>query len=195
MAELPISQTSMNPPFTNVSINYCGPFPVYKKRTRFARPSEICILIIICLSTKAVHAQIVGELNITSTLAAIYCFISKRGPPKSILSDSASPFVSIQKAIKGQTSSRSILTDWNALKGTEWRFTPGNSPHMNGLAESCVKSLKKSLTVSIGMQRITYDELHTIVSQVECMLNSRPLVLNVRTDDINPFTPAMLLTG
>jgi Family of unknown function (DUF5641) len=66
---------------------------------------------------------------------------------------------------------------------------------MNGLAESCVKSLKKSLTIYIGMERITYDKLYTIVSQVECMLNSGPLVPNVRTDDINPITPTMLLTG
>jgi hypothetical protein len=165
------------------------------KKKRFASPSESYILILICHSTKAVYAEIVKELNITLTLAAIYRFFSRRGPPKSILSDSASPFVSIKKAIKGQTSSRSILTDWNALKGREWRLTTGNLPHMIRSAELCVKSLKKSLTISIGMQRITYDELHTIVSQVECMLNSRPLVLNVRNDDINPITPAMLLTG
>jgi Integrase zinc binding domain len=143
MADLPESRVSMDPPFTNVSIDYCGPFLVYEKRALFASPSESFILIIICHSTKAVHTEIVQELNVTYTLAAIYRFISRRGSPKSILFDSAAAFVSIQNAIKGQTLSRSVLTDWNALKNTEWRLTPGNSPHMNGLAVLCVKSLKK----------------------------------------------------
>jgi hypothetical protein len=111
LAELPKSRTSVDAPFTNVLIDYCRPYLVYKKRTHFSSPSESHILIIICHSTKAVHAEVVMELNITSTFPMIYCFISRRRPAKSILSDSASPFVSIKRAIDKETSSSSFLTD------------------------------------------------------------------------------------
>ena len=49
----------------------------------------------------------------------------------------------------------------------------------------------------IGRQRLTYDELETVVCQAEACMNSRQLgaVFSHKTDGIQPMTPGHFLTG
>ena len=47
----------------------------------------------------------------------------------------------------------------------------------------------------VGRARLTYEELNTVVIEVEAVINSRPLSY-VRADDLDqPLTPVNLLTG
>ena len=57
-----------------------------------------------------------------------------------------------------------------------------------------IKSMKGCLKRVIGHARLTFDELVTVVIEVEATLNSRPLSY-VSPDDLDePLTPAHLLT-
>ena len=55
----------------------------------------------------------------------------------------------------------------------------------------CVKRLKKILKNA----KLTYEELLTVVVEIECMLNSRPLTDVSSEDRVEPLTPSHLLTG
>ena len=58
-----------------------------------------------------------------------------------------------------------------------------------------IKSAKRCLKKSIGRACLTFDELLTLVTEVEAVLNSRPLSYISMDDLEEPLTPSHLLIG
>lgn len=58
-----------------------------------------------------------------------------------------------------------------------------------------IKSAKRCLRKSIGKNCLTHDELQTLVTEVEAVLNSRPLTYVSSEDTNEPLTPSHLLVG
>ena len=58
-----------------------------------------------------------------------------------------------------------------------------------------IKSAKRSLRKAIGRNCLTYDELLTLVVEVEAVLNSRPLTYISSEDVDEPLTPSHLLAS
>ncbi|XP_025267278.1 uncharacterized protein LOC112638948 [Camponotus floridanus] len=83
-----------------------------------------------------------------------------------------------------------------AKEGISWRFNPPAAPHFGGLWEAAVKSMKHHLRRVIGETTLTFEEMSTLLSQIEACLNSRPLqALSDDPDDITALTPGHLLIG
>jgi len=73
---------------------------------------------------------------------------------------------------------------------------PPASPHFGGLWEAGVKSTKNHLRRVIGNDVLTYEEMNTILIQIEACLNSRPLCpLNTDPNDLSVLTPGHFLIG
>lgn len=67
---------------------------------------------------------------------------------------------------------------------------------MGGIWESAVKSMKKHLRIVLGKQMITYEDMTTILTQIEACLNSRPLcALSSSTDSCEALTPGHFVIG
>ena len=66
---------------------------------------------------------------------------------------------------------------------------------MVGFFERLVKSTKRCLKKTIGTTKLSYEELHTVLVEVEAILNSRPLTYVSSEDLEEPLTPSHLLTG
>lgn len=85
---------------------------------------------------------------------------------------------------------------YSEVTGFQFSFIPPRSPHFGGLWESAVKSTKTILVKNMSQANVTYEELQTILIEVEAILNSRPLT--ARSDDPNvgvALTPAHMLIG
>jgi len=84
-----------------------------------------------------------------------------------------------------------FATEW-----CEWKFIPSHGPHFGGLWEAAVKSLKYLLRRTLGSQVATYEELCTLLAEIEACLNSRPLCA-LSDDPFNPtyFSPGHFLIG
>ena len=71
------------------------------------------------------------------------------------------------------------------------------APHFGGLWEASIKSTKFHPRRVIGDKKLTFEELSTVLCQVECCLNSRPLVPlhSHAKDGIDILTPGHFLVG
>lgn len=83
-----------------------------------------------------------------------------------------------------------------ANDGTTWSFIPPHAPNFGGLWEAEVRSTKTHLKRIIGDSTLTFEELSTVLTQIEACLNSRPLShLSNCPDDPMPLTPGHFLVG
>ena len=64
------------------------------------------------------------------------------------------------------------LTDFLANDKIFWHLILPNAPNFGGLWEAPVKSAKRHLRRVIGDTRLMYEELYTVLTQVEACLNS-----------------------
>lgn len=77
-----------------------------------------------------------------------------------------------------------------------WHFIPPRSPHFGGLWEAAVKSTKHHLRRVMGNSIFTYEQLYTLLVQIESILNSRPLTpLSNDPNDYSILTPGHFLIG
>ncbi|GBN58219.1 hypothetical protein AVEN_181392-1 [Araneus ventricosus] len=88
------------------------------------------------------------------------------------------------------------IEDFIASEGIVWHFNPPATPHFGGLWEAGVKPLKSHLKRVVGKTVLTHEEFSTLVTQVEAVLNSRPLC-NLSSDANDDFvlTPDHFLVG
>ncbi|XP_061711692.1 uncharacterized protein LOC133520988 [Cydia pomonella] len=83
-----------------------------------------------------------------------------------------------------------------ATQGTTWHFIPPRAPNFGGLWEAGIKSTKFHIKRVIGESTLTYEEMATLLSQVEACLNSRPIsVLPSNPNEPSPLTPGHFLVG
>ena len=67
---------------------------------------------------------------------------------------------------------------------------------MGGFWERLVKSVKRCLKKTIGRASLTFDEMTTLMVEIEATLNNRPLTYVFDAEGIDqPLTPADLIYG
>ena len=57
----------------------------------------------------------------------------------------------------------------------KWFFIPPRAPHFGGLWESAIKFAKTHLRKVMGNKVLFFEELCTLLCQIEMILNSRPI--------------------
>ena len=77
----------------------------------------------------------------------------------------------------------------------EWSFILEKAPWWGGFYERLIQSVRKCLRKVVGRARLSYDELITILVEVEATLNSRPISYLSSEDFEEPLTPSLLLIG
>ncbi|KAJ0179170.1 hypothetical protein K1T71_004882 [Dendrolimus kikuchii] len=114
-----------------------------------------------------------------------------------ILSDDGKNFVSAEKELSSFFSKNSnVIVDSLSNDGIKLKFIPPYSPHCGGLWKRGVRSCKYHLRRIVGNARLTYEEFSTVLTQIEAVLNSRPLSpMSTDPHDFSPLTPAHFLIG
>ena len=86
--------------------------------------------------------------------------------------------------------------DYLLQLGIHWHAIPPSAPHMGGIWEAAVKFAKGLIKRTFGSGTLSVRQLHTVTCETEAILNSRPLApVSDEDTDLQPLTPAMLLTG
>ena len=90
-----------------------------------------------------------------------------------------------------------VISNFCSSQGITWQFIPERAPHFGGLWEAAVKSLKTHMSRVVGNAKLNFEELTTVLSQIEACLNSRPLGTMPHNDDdgIELLTPGHFIIG
>ncbi|XP_057290228.1 uncharacterized protein LOC130612911 [Hydractinia symbiolongicarpus] len=179
---LPDFRLSLNFAFTNIGIDYAGPLYI---RDIYSRSDvhKAWICLITCVSSRAVYLDISTDLCASTCVNVLKRFVNKNGAPKVINSDNGSNFIS--KEVQHFASSH----------GIKWCFNIEAAPWQGGYFERLIQSLKRCLKKVLFKTLVDYEEMLTILSAIERILNNRPLTFIY--DDVNesPLTPNQLIYG
>lgn len=203
LGQLPVERITPGTTFEKTGLDYAG--PIFIKYGHVRKPvivkSYVCVFV--SLSVKAVHLELVSDLTTEAFISCLRRFISRRGYPTLLWSDHGTNFVGADREIKEfqnfiiAQQTQGSISEFCTANHIEWKFIPERSPHFGGLWESAVKSFKTHLRRVIGDTTLTYEEMYTVLTQIEACMNSRPLVPVECADDdgIELLTPGHFLIG
>lgn len=128
---------------------------------------------------------------------AIRRFVCRRGPPSEFFSDNGTNLRGASKEIVGvvRTIELNCAEEFTNAR-TKWTFNPPSAPHMGGVWERLVRSIKEALEVLNDGRRLTDEILLTSIIEAEDMVNSRPLTyLSQESPAGEALTPNHFLRG
>lgn len=194
MADLPPERITPNaPPFTFVGLDAFGPFDVTIRRSTVKRYG--CIFT--CMTSRAIHIEVLHSLDVHSFINSFRRFISRRGAPSKVYSDNGTNFVAGERELNNalKVHSRTALPQYASKQHIEWSFNPPGAPHMGGAWERLIGVVKRILkSILIKATRLNDEILETVLCEAESIINGRPLTkLSDNPDDLGALTPNHLL--
>ena len=174
MADLPKERMSEEPPFTYCGVDLFGSFLVKDGKKEVKRYGALYI----CLSSRAIHIEVLYSLSTDSFIMSLRRFVRCRGNVRMIRSDNGSNLV-------GASVEMYHIKIDNFLKenGAEWIILKRNPPLSNnilecGNAKFGVRAILNSLLKTHGSSLFN-EFLQTLFVEVEAIINSHPSTIDV----------------
>ena len=174
MADLPSCRAAIDePPFSHCGVDVFGHLLIKQGRKQIKR----WVVLFTCLTVRAVHLEVIEDCKTDAFINATRRFVNWRGCPTHVYSDNGSNFKGATSELKELVSSldRTKITDFATALKIDWSFNPPEAPHMGGAWERLVKSSKEVMFGLIKNHVLTDPQLLTWLTEVESILNSRPL--------------------
>lgn len=189
---LPKDRVQDSPPFTVTGVDFTGALYVREKN---GGESKAYVCLFTCAATRAVHLELVPDLTAETFLQAFRRFCSRKSTPRIMISDNATTYNAaadiLKRLFKSSEIKEALSTD-----GIDWKFIPKRAPWYGGWWERLIGLTKQTLKKVLGRSYVSYLTLQTLLTEVEAILNDRPLTY-VSSDiaDAEALTPAHLLYG
>ena len=181
---LPHYRVNVQFPFSSTGVDYLGPLfvkNIFKNDTD--ELFKVYVVLYTCASSRAVYLDLVPDAFSRSFIKSLKRFISRHGIPKLFISDNARNFISQE------------LKDYISYLNLEWEYILESSPWWGGFWERLVQMVKRCMRKVLKKSKLTYEELETIVVEIEGILNTRPLCY-IYDDSTDPvITPSHLIYG
>ena len=140
--------------------------------------ARICLFT--CASTGNVHLELTPNLGVDALRRCLKRFMARRGVMELVISDNFKTFIS--EDVKAFLSKERI----------KWNFILPKAPWWGGYYERLIRIVKECLRKTLGKARLTYEELETLLLDVEMVINSRPLTY-LNNETMESLTPSHLV--
>ena len=179
-----------------MGVDLAGPLLAKSKE---GKAMKVYICLFTCAVIRAVHLEIVEDSSVIAFLRGFRRFIGRRGIPEQIISDNAKNFKGAAEELSFHSSR--IMKTSEALRflcnrEIKWYFIVARAPWWGGFYERMIGIFKRSLKKSVGKSLLFMEELVTVITEVEAVVNSRPIKY-VYTDiaEGSPLTLSHFLRG
>ena len=188
MSDLPFARLEpMKSPFSAIGIDLFGPVMIKQRRERLKRWGALfsgC-------TKPAIHLEVVEGYDTESFIGSFQRFVNRRGKSRDVYSDCGTN-------LKGTTSELNIkiqrINEYSSNEQITWHFNPPAAPYMGGIWERIIRTVKSVMFSMIKNTFLTDFKLMTIFTEIEAIVNNRPLTyVSDYPDDREPFTPNHLL--
>ena len=195
MADLPECRAAVDqPPFSHCGVDLFGPVTIKQGRKELKR----WVVLLTCLTVRCVHLEVVNSCETDDFISALRRFTNRRGCPTDMYSDNGSNFKGATNELKEFVSKldKGAIEEFATDLRIEWHWNPPSAPHMGGAWERLVRSSKEVLCGLVQKKVLTDSQLITFLTEVERILNSRPLThISENIDDLDALTPNHILLG
>ena len=188
-APLPAFRVEEARPFCNTGIDFFGPLI-----TTTCKKVYGCLFT--CAACRAVHIEVVKDLKTTTFWRVLRRFFARRGVPARIYTDNATTFLRCEEDCRILAESLKGHFPMTGELNLIWEHSVPRAPWWGGFYERLVGMTKNLLKKRLHTALVTLDELQTVLTEVEGVLNDRPLCYFPEQDgSYVPISPARLMTG
>ena len=157
--DLPEVRVHRKHAFNAVGLDYAGPIRV---KNIFGEDDDLykCwIALVTCASTRAIYLDIAVKCSAQECIEVLKRLTARHGAPGTIISDNGKAFVSEE------------VQDFAASKNIQWKFNLEAAPWQGGFFERMVGSTKRCLKKLLFRSTVTFNELLTLLHQIEAVIN------------------------
>lgn len=117
--------------FSCVGVDFAGPLYARSWNNGEREMIKTYVALFTCASNRAVHLELVPNLEAKTFMLCLRRFVSRRGLPRLIVSDNAKTFKSAKKTLQRLFDIPEVK-NFLVNKGIEWRFNLANPPGGGG---------------------------------------------------------------
>lgn len=120
--------------------------------------------------------------------------MGRRGLPVKLLSDNVKTFKAAGREVKKLIHAEEVR-QYCTNRQVLWEYIVEKATWWGGFWERMVRCVKTCLKKHMGRSSLTFEELRTIIVEIEAVLNNRPLTYVYDDDDgvSYPLTPSQLI--
>ncbi|XP_068225253.1 uncharacterized protein [Palaemon carinicauda] len=127
-------------------------------------------------------------INVFRRFCAIY------SAPVTVITDNGSNFLARAKFFDQLLMQRDVK-EYMAVNIIQWKFIALSAPWQGGFYERLIGLTKSCLKKVLFTKRVNADELETVLKEIQCKLNNRPLTYIDAETPIEPLAPIHLWCG
>ena len=189
---LPSERVQFVRPFACVGIDYSGPITITK--TESGIPHKYYIVLFTCTSSRLTHLELAPDMSTASFVNLFRRFCALYSFPNLVISDNGSYFLASAKFFDEMFKHPTVDMYMKEHK-IKWKFIAPRAPWQGGFYERMMGLVKSCLKKVLFRKRVNRDELETVLREIQCRLNNRPLTYLDEEGPLVPLTPSHLLTG
>ena len=136
MANLPADRTVTRPPFMNVGLDVFGPWLIRTRKLRGgAANMKRWGLVLTCLSSRAIHIEVLEAMDTSAFICALRRFFSIRRLASLLRCDRGTNFVGAKSELDQALSEldKDMVERFVVKQGCEWLFNPPHASHFGGV--------------------------------------------------------------
>ena len=123
---------------------------------------------------RAVYLELTRSLTVDAFLLAQCRFTSRCRLPPTLVSDNAKTFKGSSKEVQKIARSKEVMR-YLPNNGVTWKFIVEQASWWGGFWERMVQSVKRCLRKCTGQRTLKYNEIVTLLTEVESIVNSKQL--------------------